>query len=228
MGGDRAGDPAGKVGGDPPKPRGSASPPFGGFALSSVNGRTACGPHLICESNSNDRTSGLPSQPPRRSSKAPCRSAGTCRTSPRAPPSCHAFPLLAWACEVFRAYAQGVLWTGLRGRRMSSGRRRRVGTGRQVRRPFEPTPVRAGGRSGEDLQGIPQGDAIQRTKPPPRQCETGASWSLQDSNLRHPRCERGALPAELSDRCRVGAFGPCFQYPHGESNPGFLAENQVS
>ena len=43
-------------------------------------------------------------------------------------------------------------------------------------------------------------------------------WSLLDSNQRPLRCERSALPTELSD----------LEYPHGESNPGLLAENQVS
>ena len=54
-------------------------------------------------------------------------------------------------------------------------------------------------------------------------------WSLLDSNQRPLRCERSALPAELSDPLRAPPHGPGFlQYPHGESNPGFLAENQVS
>ena len=51
-------------------------------------------------------------------------------------------------------------------------------------------------------------------------------WSLQDSNLRHPRCERGALPAELSDlltkRVRPGPLsGPrsCVHTPTGTRTP---------
>lgn len=35
-----------------------------------------------------------------------------------------------------------------------------------------------------------------------------SEWSLQDLNLRPPRCERGALPAELSDRLARDVRGP--------------------
>jgi hypothetical protein len=59
-------------------------------------------------------------------------------------------------------------------------------------------------------------------------CSRGASastmvedldkWSLQDSNLRHLRCERSALPAELSDRntptgTRTPVFAVRGRYP---------------
>ena len=64
------------------------------------------------------------------------------------------------------------------------------------------------------------------------------AWSLLDSNQRPLRCERSALPTELSDPdcvwdpgTRPGPVRSAFErskYPHGESNPGFLAENQVS
>ncbi len=67
----------------------------------------------------------------------------------------------------------------------------------------------------------------------PRQTPIGMKWSLLDSNQRPLRCERSALPTELSDlfgqRRAAGArAGQAAQYPHGESNPGLLAENQVS
>jgi hypothetical protein len=61
-------------------------------------------------------------------------------------------------------------------------------------------------------------------------CSRGRSrslWSLQDLNLRHPRCERGALPAELSDRycVRTNPVQPnrtslrCVHTPTGTRTP---------
>ena len=58
-------------------------------------------------------------------------------------------------------------------------------------------------------------------------------WSLQDSNLRHPRCERGALPTELSDRRytrgldRSPDLSTCqFSTPTGSRTPVFAVRGR--
>ena len=58
-------------------------------------------------------------------------------------------------------------------------------------------------------------------------------WSLQDLNLRPPRCERGALPAELSD-LELGTRGPdpwpgpraSYSTPTGTRTPVFAVRGR--
>jgi hypothetical protein len=78
-----------------------------------------------------------------------------------------------------------------------------------------------------------------REDPAPSPGPLQFTWPLLDSNQRPHRCERCALPAELSglpfssSRTSFHLNGPSpearpLQYPQGESNPRLLAENQVS
>src|SRR6185312_7494416 len=54
------------------------------------------------------------------------------------------------------------------------------------------------------------------------QCEAGW-WAMTDSNRRHPRCKRGALPTELIAPRRSGELTQKRQRPPQGRPPGFIA-----
>ena len=71
------------------------------------------------------------------------------------------------------------------------------------RRPFRPIPVQSIRSRATPICRCPSSTVGNAGRSP---IETGADvadvgwWAVQDSNLRHPRCKRGALTAELTAR----------------------------